>query len=339
MGWILPHTSRALRRWRARALAAADDSIREDIVSALRDKRPQSEGAALLAILAPNRCSYLLAALLCYQIIWDGLDSIHERAPNSGNGLQLHHAVTDALRPWRPLHAYYKMHERSDDCGYLAALVSCCRESITHLPSFAAVQPLILREAATSRPLLVINHEPCDSLRKRDMRSWAAREQPRPLDARWFERGAASGAALTTFAALTQAAAPKLDVRTLKGICRTYPWAAVVATMLDSYADRIEDCANGDHVYIDYYETLEEAVRRTGEMTRHALVSTCSLDDPFRPRIVIASMVAMYLTKDDSRTSSTRDHLRHISRSAGSLTRLLMPAVRLWRILYSLRSS
>ena len=48
-----------------------------------------------------------LRFLVAYQIIWDFLDSVHERAPGQANGRQLHLALIDALAPTRPVGDYY----------------------------------------------------------------------------------------------------------------------------------------------------------------------------------------------------------------------------------------
>lgn len=55
--------------------------------------------------------------------------------------------------------------------------------------------------------------------------------------------------------------------------------------------------------------------------------------------VVIACMVAMYLTEDRALHVSSMRHTKKLAISAGSLTVVLMPVVRLWRILYALRSS
>ena len=73
------------RRPRGASLALAreipEQPLREDALSALRDKRYQTDGAALFSILPRARNPNLLRLLVAYQIIWDFLDSASERAP------------------------------------------------------------------------------------------------------------------------------------------------------------------------------------------------------------------------------------------------------------------
>lgn len=339
IGWVLPHTARELRRWRARALVAADMTLREDAISALVRKRAQSEGAALLATLADRRSLPLLRVLLCYQLIWDGLDSIHERSRSYDNGVQLHLTVVDALDPWRPARDYFRLHAQRDDTGYLAALVANCRQGTTRLASFAKVRPMLLVEAHRSLRILAINHD-LDSARRQDrMKVWVQRERPAPQSATWFERAAASGAALASFAMLAHASQATVSQRNLSVIHDSYPWASAVATMLDSYVDRAEDDANGDHCYIAYYPTPEVAVERTARLIREALAGVRALHNPHRHVVIVASMVAMYLTKDSSRTVEFERCTRQLAASGGTLTRALIPIVRAWRVFYALRCS
>ncbi len=109
--------------------------------------------------------------------------------------------------------------------------------------------------------------------------------------------------------------------------------------MLDSYVDRHEDRVNGDHVYIAYYNADAVAVRRTGELVWCSLSSLRALPQAQMHFVLIASMVAMYLSKDSARSSDMRDSTEHIANAGGSLTRSLLPVLRVWRTIYGLRSA
>jgi hypothetical protein len=49
-------------------------------------------------------------------------------------------------------------------------------------------------------------------------------------------------------------------------------------------------------------------------------------------------MVAMYLSKSSARTPAMRPKTRNLIHAGGSLTRLLLPIVRAWRVVYARRT-
>ena len=81
------------------------------------------------------------------------------------------------------------------------------------------------------------------------------------------------------------------------------------------------------------------AVERTAWLIREALTGVRALHNPLRHVVIVASMVAMYLTKDSSRAAESKRRARRLARSGGTLTRALIPVVRAWRVLYALRCS
>ncbi len=135
--------------WRQRAERIPDGPIREDALSAITRKRGHTDGAALFWILPRRRDVNLLRLLVAYEIIWDFLDCLNERAAGEGtvNGRQLHLALIEALDPAMPMSDYYCHHPWREDGGYLQALVETCRRSCAALPSYGRVRPLVVREA------------------------------------------------------------------------------------------------------------------------------------------------------------------------------------------------
>ena len=53
--------------------------------------------------------------------------------------------------------------------------------------------------------------------------------------------------------------------------------------------------------------------------------------------MIIACMVAMYLSKDSTRTPQMRASTRNLAAAGGSLSQLLLPVLRTWRVLYAQR--
>jgi tetraprenyl-beta-curcumene synthase len=278
--------------------------------------------------------------LVAYEIIWDFLDSVSERGASSGqaNGRQLNLALIDALDPDRPISDYYSDHPWHDDGGYLRTLVTVCRENCARLPSYQHVRDLVVREAFRAQ-VLAINHELNACRRDAMLEAWATKEFPTAQEATWFELTGAASAGLTIFAMLVLASNQTCTDGEIARTYNTYfPWTATLATMLDSYVDRVEDMVNGDHIYISHYPTPELATKHICILVRRCLLEARTLKDGEKHILIAASMVAMYLSKDSALTPAMREATARILDAGGSLTRVLHPILRLWRTAYGLRS-
>lgn len=339
--WGLPTVAREVRHWKVLARAIPDASIRHDALSALAGKRGQTDGAAFFSILPRARNATLMRLLVAYQVMWDFLDSVNERGVAAGqqNGRQLHIALVDALDPRRTPTDYYRHHPWHDDGGYLASLVQACRECCTRLPSYERVRPLVVREAWRAQ-VLAINHEPDPLVRDRTLRLWSATEFPHGHDASWFELTGAASAGLTIFALLALASEPVCSDAEIEQTNDAYfPWTSAVATMLDSYVDQPEDTVSGDHIYISHYPTLQDATSRMCALIGRCLAEMRQLRGSEKHTLIATCMIALYLSKDSARTPATRKTTRTLAAAGGSLSRVLVPILRLWRIAYAQRST
>ena len=108
--------------------------------------------------------------------------------------------------------------------------------------------------------------------------------------------------------------------------------------MLDSYVDQDEDSTNGAHIYVSHYPTPEMVTRHIRLLVRRSLCEAHKLKDGDMHTLILACMVAMYLSKDSARTRTMQQTTRCIVDSGGSLTRVLLPILRLWRTAHFLRS-
>ncbi len=338
--WGLPAVAREVQGWRSLAESIPSAAIREDALDALTRKRGQTDGAALFTILPCERNVALLRLLVAYQLTWDYLDSVHERCPTEINGRQLHLALIDALDPGRPRADYYAHHPWCEDGGYLDALVEVCRENCQRLPGYEQVRELVLREARRAQ-VLALNHEPDPERRDAALRAWAKDEFPAGAQgAHWFELSGACSAGLTIFALLALATQPECSTRQIERTHATYlPWISVAATMLDSLVDQVEDAASGDHIYVSHYPSREAASARIGWLLRRCLTDAARLEGGEKHLVIAAAMTALYLSKDSARAPAMREETKALAASGGSLTRLLLPILRLWRTAYAVRST
>lgn len=339
--WGLRGVSVEVARWRMRAAGIPDLTLRTDALGSIERKRGNIDGAALFSILPSRRSPQLLRALVAFEILADFLDCATERGAGAGiaNGLLLHRALIDALEPELETSDYYRLHPWKDDGGYLLALVGTCRESCGELPSFQLARPLILQGTCAAQ-VLALNHESDELARDALLRSWAERSASVDRSLAWFELSAGASAWLTVLAMLALAAEPELEEGYLLATNAVYgPWISLAGTMLDSYVDQDEDAANGDHSYIGHYDSTHVALERLGELIRQAVGEARRLPRGNRHAVLAASMVAMYLSKDSARLPERRASTATLARAGGSLTRLLLPILRLWRIAYGLRSA
>jgi len=334
LGWGLRAVSREVRRWQARAAAIPDPGLRRDALRAQGSKRGHIDGAAMFWTLPRRRNPVLLSTLVQYELLQDFLDSASEDSGSLGpeRGAALYAALGDALDPARSPSAYLAHLPRCDDGGYIGALVDACRTGCRALPSHAAVRPLLLREVDRAEVLL-LNHEPRAAARRAALRRWAEGHFGAAIELPWHELTAAASGWITTHALLAVAARPGATVSEAEAVHAAYfPWLALTLTLIDGYADLLEDAATGGHNYLSYYVDEAGAVDRLCECIQRAAHAVRALPDGRRHAVLLACMVALYLSKDSVRAPERRTTTAEIAAAGGSLTELLLPVLRTWRV-------
>jgi tetraprenyl-beta-curcumene synthase len=207
------------------------------------------------------------------------------------------------------------------------------------LPSYPRVRELAIRQAHRAQ-VLALNHHPDPALRDLALERWVAEEYPHERRASWWEISGAASAPLAIHALLALAAEPDCSESEIARTCAAYcRWVSAATTMLDSYVDQIEDVANGDHSYVAHYPDPASAVRSIRTLVRASVAEACSLRNGHRHAVIAAAMIAMYLSKDAARTPQLRAGTSTFVRAGGSLTRLLLPILRAWRIAYAQSSA
>ena len=336
--WGLREVARELGHWRHRAERIPDALIRADALDALLHKRTNTDGAAVFATVIDHRDVDLLRLLAVYQAIWDFLDSLGERHPTEANGRELHLALVDALQPEAPLSDYYRHHPRKDDGGYLAELVRSCRARCRALPSYDQVRPIVVHEAERAQ-VQALNHLPDRAVRDEALKRWASADSgSQPIE--WFELTAAASASLVILPLLAISAKSNLGTDEIAATHQTYsPWVSLATTMLDNYADQDEDAASGNHNYFSHYADPAVGTRLLGNYISRSINGALALPRGERHAVVIAAMVAMYLSKEGDGLERTRRDRRELARAGGALVQLLVPILRTWRIAYHQRDT
>ncbi len=337
-----------MRRWRARAQAASSAPLREDALKVLYRKRTHVDGAGLFWILSKRREPYLLRLLIAYELMLDFLDYASERGANAtrdlheaqASGELLHAGLLNALASDTVIADHYALHPWSDDAGYLRALIAACREGTGSLPSYAVVQTLATNEAARAAEVLAINHIPDHSRRDRGLQAWARRHFPGEQRLAWFEASAAVSGSLAVHGLLAQAASAQATQGTVERAYAVYLRSVALATaMFDSYADQLEDGADGGHSYIAHYANAAMTEARLQALMKETMRATLALPHGRRHAIIVGCMTAMYLSKDDARSAELAARTRSLVEAGGPLVRCLLPVLRGWRIVFSHRSA
>jgi tetraprenyl-beta-curcumene synthase len=335
LGWGIRAIHRELREWERRAAVISEEPLRADAMRSFESKRGNSTGAALFSSLTPRRNRSLLKALISFQIIGDFLDDSHERHPTAANG-RLFRALVDAVSPESGLSDYYDKHPWKEDGGYLVALVEACRSACRELPSLPLVQEAVVREAERSARAMRLNHASDPAQRDRALRLWVERELPHDADWRWFELTAAASGQLMILGLLALAAKPDLEEAEVAATYEAYwPTVPMLATLLDSYLDYERDLATGAHPYVAHYGTVDDAAERLTDLIGRGAQALAKLPEGQHHAVIFSCMVAFYMSGDDARGPAFRRHTERMIRAGGSLTRVLAPVLRAWRIAYS----
>jgi hypothetical protein len=163
---------------------------------------------------------------------------------------------------------------------------------------------------------------------------------PTQQDLDWFELASAASAwlpVLVLLALASQRTCLQCDVA--DAYTAYFPSVALLAAMLDSYVDMSEDAAEGRHNYLEDYRNGETAMQRICEVAQRSVREIQTLRQGHRHRVILASMIAMYLSSDNTRTPELYATTKSIANAGGLLTQLLLPVLRAWRIANAQRTT
>lgn len=325
-----------LDAWRERAAAIPDDELRADALATLDEERLNVAGAALFGVLAENADPALLRVLVAFQVAWDYLDTLAERpcADPIANGAQLHLALVDALTPGAPHADWYRLHGARGDGGYLAALVETCRAGCAALPGYPAVLAAARTEARRAA-VQGINHAPA-AARDPALREWAAEHAPDAPAVHWFELAAAASSSLAIHALLAAAADETTTPQVAERIRAAYfPWICALSTLLDSLVDEEEDARTGEQSFIAHYASRAAARERIRLVSRRSFAGARHLPGGQLHAVIVAGMVAMYLSKASAWQPRARPVTVAVLRASSGVVMPLLGLLRTWRLVRS----
>ncbi len=316
---VFPVVQREVYRLRCCARSIPDPALRSLALDAQRRKWACLEGAAAFAtFVAPKQRVGLARLLVDIQALLDYVDTLMEQPSEdpAANARQLHQAFLAALQPDMPHDDYYKYHPRRDDGGYLLQLAAVCRSSIRKLPSYSVVADAVMLHAGR----MVFYQSNINLATTTDhprLMQWAGR-QVLGNELNWWEIGAACGSSLAIFAHLAAATDPTLTPYEVAMVDTLYwPWAEALHILLDSLIDRDEDRATEQPNLLDHYSTREEMTDRLGLLASETTVRV--LDVLPYHRLILAGMVALYLSDEQAWTAFAEPAAKRILAATGTL--------------------
>jgi tetraprenyl-beta-curcumene synthase len=319
--------------WDQRARRVPEGTLREHALAKLAGEGLNAEGAALFALLAPARArGRMVRLLVAFQVLYDYLDAVNEQPMFAGlrSGLQMHRALVDAVLPERPMSEVYLDPSEPGDGGYIHSLVSECRRVVRMLPG-AAPSASVLERAA----------QRCAEAQSRTHASLVCGESPliewslhatQHGDEPWWELGAAGVSSLAIHALLAAAADPASTAEDAERLEEAYfPSICALSTLLDSLADYYQDARTANHSFIAHYRDADHAAERLVAIAARAGERVTTLRDGRTHAIILAGIVAYYLSSPSTREGFPATAAETLTRHAGPVAAPMLAAMRVRR--------
>lgn len=263
---VLPQVRYELERWERWTVKIPDLVLRQAALSTLREKGSNAEATAVFAILVPRpQRSSALRAMTALQTTIDYLDTLGEQPGDAplANGMALHKALLEAVTPGAEHSDWYRLHPQSQDGGYLEALVTTCQREVSELPSSKAVMATARRAARRCGEGQSYTHAAAiDKDGSRQMKAWALGLDDQE-DYFWWELVAAASSSVAIHALIAAAATAETSEQEAEQIDGAYfPSISALTVLLDDLIDHENDVASGEHNFLEYYPSNEEAAER-----------------------------------------------------------------------------
>lgn len=318
---VFPQARRELRAWERRAGRIPDPCLRDHALLKLRTEGMTAEGAAAFAILAtPRSYRHTVRACIAFELIYDYIDALAEEpvANVLANNRVLYGALVAAVSPSAPLADWYALHPCHDDGGYLQALVETCRDALLRLPEHELVLDGLRRLATRANDAQSLHHAASGAEGERALARWAGTQQPPGCALDWWELAAAAGSPLGCFALIGSAAHRNAEPAAAAAVERAYfPWIAALSWLLESLVDQDEDAPSGAHSFVAHYDPPQTAARRLGTIAEHAVHDARLLPRGARHTLLLAGMVAMYLSDAGASSCAARGAAEAVRAAVG----------------------
>jgi tetraprenyl-beta-curcumene synthase len=335
---IQPQVQRELAVWDRLARAIPDDLLREQALAKLSGERLNPEAAALFAALAPrSERRRMVSLIVAYQVLYDYLDGVNECVgfDSLADGLSLHAALIDALLPDRRCHDYYLNHIGIDDGGYMLNLCRHCQELTRRIPLIERSGAVL--ELATERCGQAQSHNHADGGGDgAGLIAWSDAMAPRCPNYEWWEIAAGGISCLNIHAVVACAADRRLDTCDVEKVEAAYfPSICSLSALLDSLADFHIDAESGNHSFVAHYRDGDHVAERMTAILAEALERTAALPNSSRHAVVLAGIVAYYISSPSVWEGFPADAAQRLLECIGPLGSSMCAVMRLRRRAHS----
>ncbi|QEK10897.1 tetraprenyl-beta-curcumene synthase family protein [Crassaminicella thermophila] len=331
---VFPQVKKELSYWQTYASKIPDKILSYQAISSIQKKSFHAQGGCIYSLYYNQINLKLIKFIVALQTISDYLDNLCDRAgiEDEKSFLQLHQAITDALRPDNRFFNYYNTYPHNNDGGYLYHLVSTCKSYIRTLPSYHLVQEKVLYLGKLYGEMQSYKHINKNK-REEAMNNWSNKYIQIHKDLSIWEFSAAAGSTLGIFLLCTIAQSKDLEEKEVQKIMDAYfPWVCGLHILLDYFIDEQEDLYTGDLNFLSYYKDPSEKEKRLIYFLKQSLYKTLNLKNPLFHRTVIEGLLAMYLSDTKITLQDKKITSKKILKEAFYTTNILYNCCKLLRI-------
>lgn len=270
-----------------------------------REKMKNAEAVAVFATLAPPRArATVVRAIVALQVAIDLRDELEE-AGEEQNGPEVAARIDGLEAEWR--------------------------REVASLPASIAVLPHLERAVERCRQGQEQTHRAAGH-GPEQLESWALGLET-PPDYRWGEVAAGASSSVAAHALIAAAADPATTAETAALIDAAYhPSIGALTVLLDDLVDRDEDRAAGEHNYLAYYESPDEAADRLALIGTRAEALVAGLPRSGCHRAILAGVAGYYLSAPGAETPYANPIRERLLEALGPGARLLAAFTRLRRL-------
>jgi tetraprenyl-beta-curcumene synthase len=335
---IYPQVQQELQRWERQACTIPDPVLRAQALYKLSAERLNPEAAAFFAVLAPwlGR-RHVVRLIVAFQLLYDYLDAVNElpACTQLESGLLLHRSLLDAVQPTPSASNYYQYSAKHDeDGGYIHALVDTCKRLVPKLTSTPRLEPLLL--SAVNRVCEAQSHNhaiPAEG--ESGLMRWCSSHS---FDRKylWWEVAAGGISCLGVHALFALSADPRSTINDAELVDGVYfPPICALSALLDSLSDHYNDIGTANHSFTARYRDSAHAAKRFVAIANEASELIVALRNHRRHAIILAGIVAFYLSSASVRSGFPAPIVDQLTRELGLVVRPIRAIMRLRRKLHS----